>query len=138
MRNTYEQIQWTLAIELRGSLLVYFWIGVTSAFTSRHRIGVFLILILYSIYFGDLLGEIPFYVGLLLANLSLALQNNKQTSSTIWVRRISILNQHWPIILFIFALTIGSFPAEKPKLAPWSRFFIQVGNHIFHSQCTVT
>ena len=128
-----------MAIELRGSLLVYLWIVVTAAFTPYYRRAVFIGLICYSVYFGDLLGEIPFYVGTLLADLSLFLNSESYTSSPSWDLgpKMTMVKNYWSMTLFIFALAVGSFPAEHPELAAWSRFYMSVGYQIFHSRCNL-
>jgi hypothetical protein len=129
-------IQWTLAIELRGSLLVYFTLVITAAFTPFYRRAVVVILLAYSIYCGDLLGEIPFYTGTLLADLSITLSANKNAStapSAAWAK----WQKYWPIVLAIFALYISSYPSNNPQLAGWSRFLVQMGYALLHSECTL-
>ena len=118
--------------------MVYLWIIVTASFTPYYRRSVFIVLILYSLYFGDLLGEIPFYVGTLLADLSLVLNSESYKNSPTWEvgRQMNIVKNYWPITLAIFALAIGSFPAEHPGRASWSRFLMRVGARLFHPNCT--
>lgn len=131
-RNRYEMIQWTLAIELRGSFLVYLALVVTASFTPAHRIAAFSFLIAYSIYGGDLLAEIPFFTGTLLADLALVLQNDMTVSTTSMKNRFS---KYWPEILGFVALFIASYPTNSPELAAWSRFMIRIGEKVLHPDC---
>ena len=134
-RNRYEMIQWTLAIELRGSFLVYLALVVTASFTPAHRVAAFTFLIAYSIYAGDLLAEIPFFTGTLLADLALVLQNDKMVSTTSMKNRFS---KYWPEILGFVALLIASYPTNSPELAAWSRFMIRIGEKVLHPDCIVS
>lgn len=128
-------IQWTLAIELRGSLLVYFTLVITAAFTPLFRRAVFVVLLAYSVYCGDLLGESPFYIGALLADLSIVLSTNMSPIAPI-TRARARWQKYWPIALATFALYISSYPTNNPQLAGWSRSLIRLGHAVLHPQCT--
>jgi hypothetical protein len=127
-------IQWTLAIELRGSLLVYFTLVITAAFTAFFRRAVFGVLLAYSIYCGDLLGESPFYIGALLADLSIVLSSNKGPTAPVSQRRAR-WQKYWPIGLAILALYLSSYPTNNPQLAGWSRSLMSLGYAVLHPQC---
>jgi hypothetical protein len=126
-------IQWTLAIELRGSLLVYLILVITASFTPVHRCTIIAILLMYSVYLGDLMGEIPFYFGVLMAELSLFL--SQETISTLPPLFTGRVSKNWPIIMAVFALLLCSYPTNHAELAAWSRFMTRLGASIFHRRC---
>lgn len=119
-------IQWTLAIELRGSLLVYATLTIAAAFTPYHRSLVVFTLLAYSVWCGDLLGEVPFYTGALLADLSIMLPNES----------LSISKSRWPIGLAILALFLSSYPTDNAHLAQWSQVMARIGLAVFPDECT--
>lgn len=126
-------IQWTLAMELRGSMLVYLILVITASFTPVYRCTIVIILLMYSVYLGDLMGEIPFYFGVLMAELSLFLsQETVATSPPIFSGRYS---KNWPIMMAVFALLLSSYPTNHADLAAWSRFMTRLGARIFHPHC---
>jgi len=122
-----------MAIEVHGSMMVYLALIVTASFTSFYRRIVFLILISYAIYFGDLMGEIPFYTGTLLADLSLYL--NSQRNAEPHVARFLSIRNCWPMAVAFFGLFLASYPPNSPELAGWSMFMYQVGTHVLNSYC---
>ena len=128
-------IQWTLAIELRGSMLVYLILVVTASFTPYYRCLVFVVLLAYSIYLGDLLGEIPFYTGALLADLAIILQKDSVSTRPRLSGQYSWIKGYWPIALALLALYISSYPTNNAHLAGWSRFLTDLGTTIFHPKC---
>lgn len=112
--------------ELRGSMSVYLALGTTSAFTPAARRAVFIILTTYSLFYGDFLGDVPFYTGALLADLSLHLKSKtiSQPLSSLESGShglISIVKGYWAITMAIFALFLGSYPPDSPERAPWSQ-----------------
>ena len=109
-------------------------LSVTASFTSFGRRTVILILIAYAVYFGDLLGQIPFYTGTLLADLALSLES--EASSNEFRIPTPSVNRSWPIVLTIFALFLASYPPNSEEMAGWSQFLFQIGTHIFHPACT--
>ena len=123
-----------MAIEVHGSMMVYLALIVTASFTSFYRRIVFLILISYAIYFGDLMGEIPFYTGALLADLSLYLNSQRNSEPTHVARFLSVRNC-WPMAVVFFGLFLASYPPNSPELAGWSMTMYQVGTHILNSEC---
>src|SRR5579859_6592629 len=130
-------IQWTLAIELRGSLMCYLVLSVTASFTPYWRRTVFVILLSWSVYWGDLLAEIPFYTGALLADLSIILSEVRSIPvSTTTTPRFERLHKHWPMALGIFGLFICSYPSNNADMAGWSRAMIRIGNLILQPQCS--
>ena len=138
-RNTYEGIQWTLAIEYHGSMMLFLLLTITAPFSTYTRRLLFYVVIAYGIYNGDLLGEIPFFSGALLADLSLYLNSADASTAPAWGITHSfpkVVRNYWPMALFIFALGIGSYPAVAPENAAWSRFLTTVGDAIFHGNCS--
>jgi len=124
-----------MAIELRGSMLVYLALVVTSAFTPFYRCAVFVFLTANSLWCGDILGEVPFYTGVLLADMSLLL-NDEPLVSPRWVGpRLQRVQKYWPFILALFGLFLASYPPVDPDLSGWSRFLTRVGHRILHSDC---
>jgi len=115
-------------------MMMFLTLVATASFTNAGRRAVFLILICHAIWAGDLLGEIPFYTGTLLADLaiSLNLHHSSPTDATPLVsfRRI------WTSLVVVFALFIASYPPNSPEMAGWSRFLTwQIGVHIFPTEC---
>lgn len=127
-------IQWTLAIELRGSLMCYLVLIITASFTPYWRCAVFVVLLSWSVYWGDLLAEIPFYTGALLADMSILLSKANSSVSAAPSR----LRQFTPIAtsLGILGLMICSYPTNNAEMAGWSRFMTRLGERVLHSQCT--
>ena len=125
-----------MALSLHGPLMVYLAPSVTASFTSFGRRTVILILIAYAVYFGDLLGQIPFYTGTLLADLALSSSLESEASSNEFRTPTPSVNRSWPIVLTIFALFLASYPPNSEEMAGWSQFLFQIGTHIFHPACT--
>lgn len=121
-----------MAVSLHGPLALYLALVVTASFRPLCRRLVFLILIAYEVYWGDLLGKIPFYVGCLLADLALTLEDESVSTKD---RTSFTIKRCWPIFLAIFALFIGSFPPDSEGRAAWSRLLASIGTHIFHRYC---
>jgi hypothetical protein len=124
-------------------MLVYLTLLVTAAFTPFRRCLILFVLTAYFIYCDvDVLLNIPFFTGALLADLSLVLNSKAQTLPS-WniptpvtsFRLKSILLHHWPIILAFLALFIGSYPPDSPELAPWSQFLFEIAQFIFPATC---
>ena len=138
-RNTYEGIQWTMAVSIHGSMMVFLALATTASFTGMYRRGVFLTLISYSVYWGDLLGEIPFYTGALLADLAISLNSHHSPVEERTPPVTSRFRSVWPILLTIFALFIASYPPNSAEMAGWSTFMTwRVGIYIFHSHCILS
>lgn len=126
-------------------MVIYLTLFVTLNLTPFYRRSVFILLTLYSIYCDvDVLLNIPFYAGALLADLSLIVSNeNGSLSSAIPFlslgrRReliIAYLKSHWPIFLAFFGLFVGSFPPDSFELAAWSRFIFFLGSPFLRSDC---
>lgn len=134
VRNRYENIQWTLAIELRGSLMCYLVLIITANFTPYWRRAVLLFLMTWSIYWGDLLAEIPFYIGALFADMSIVISqqgNSVSTSST----RFNRWQKFWPLAIGILGLFICSYPPNWAELSGWSYFMMRLAARIFHRHC---
>jgi peptidoglycan/LPS O-acetylase OafA/YrhL len=131
-----------MAYEIRGSMLVYLFLLVTAGFTPRNRVGALFALLGYSIYNNtDVLAEVPFYTGALLADLSLVL-NEQTLALPSWNigppcgSLYRTLRNHWPIIMFVIGLYIGSYPPNSPDLSVWSQQLYNLGLIIFPSSCT--
>jgi hypothetical protein len=135
-RNYYELIQWTLAIEYHGSMMLFLLLTITAAFTTYTRRLIFYIVLAYGFYNGDLLGEIPFFSGALLADLSLYLNSADASTAQSWSHKFpKFIQDYWPIAMAIFGLTIGSYPAIAPENAWWSRRLTDIGEALFHPNC---
>ena len=94
----------------------------------------------YSIYCDvDVLLNVPFYAGALLADLSLVV-NDTNDGLPSWrsgsrTLVLSFLRQHWAIITAIVALFIGSYPPDSPEMAGWSNFMYRIGQMVFPPYC---
>jgi len=120
-------------------MMLFLLLTITAPFSTYTRRLLFYVVIAYGIYNGDLLGEIPFFSGALLADLSLYLNSADASTAPSWGITHSfpkIVRNYWPIALFIFALGIGSYPAVAPENSAWSRFLTTVGDSIFHRNCS--
>jgi hypothetical protein len=115
--------------------MCYLALIVTANFTPHWRRAVFLSLLTWSIYWGDLLAEIPFYIGALLADMSIVLSQKSNTVSTTASHR-ERLHKYWPVALGILGLFICSYPPNWAELAGWSRLMMRLGNRFFHPKCT--
>jgi len=127
-----------MAYEVRGSMLVYLVLGVTASFTPSRRFLCLLGIVAYSIYAdSDVLSELPFYTGAILADISLVLSDENITSlplfNTCNERRG---NSRWAIVLAFVALYIGSYPPNSYEQATWSQQLNDLGQVIFPSSCT--
>lgn len=135
-RNYYEGIQWTMAIEYHGSMVLFLLLTITAAFTTYTRRLVFYIVLALGIYNGDLLGEIPFFSGALLADLSLYLNSVDASTAPSWSHKFpKFVRDYWPIAMAIFGLFIGSYPAVGPENSRWSQLLTDVGVALFHPSC---
>jgi hypothetical protein len=130
-----------MAYEIRGSMIVYLVLLVTAGFTARNRVASLFGLLTYSIYNNtDVLAEVPFYTGALLADLSLVL-NEQTLSLPSWNigppcgSLYRTLRSHWPIIMFVVGLYIGSYPPNSPDLSVWSQQLYNLGLMIFPTSC---
>jgi hypothetical protein len=131
----FEYIQWTMAYEFRGSMMVYLTLLATSNFTPSWRVAAYIFLTGYSIWFGNILGDIPFYSGVLLADLSLVINSNSQTTTRTRGLFRGLRNS-WPMVLAFVALFISSYPPEGGvELAAWSRFLLRWGYIFLPSHC---
>jgi hypothetical protein len=97
--------------------MCYLVLIVTADFTPLWRRAVlFLILLTWSIYWGDLLAEIPFYIGALLAHMSIVLSQKSNTVLTA-ASHYERLQKYWAVALGILGLFIGSYPPNWAELA---------------------
>ena len=137
-RNWYEGVQWTLAYELRGSFVVYLALVVTVGFTPFTRVMSFFAIIAYSIYCDvDTLLNLPFFSGVLLADLSLVLAGTDSSSSSSYKGFSGRLGRclNWRVALGLVGLFIGSYPPDAPELSAWARFITRVGEPFLRSDC---
>ena len=140
----FEGIQWTMAHEIRGSMMVYLALVATSGLTSFYRTAVLFGLLFFSIYNDDdVLLNIPFFTGALLADLSLVLSNatapiihSSPRSIKLGGVRIQLHRIPWPLIIFGFAMFFGSYPPDSYEMAHWSQFLFNFGQIIFPYGCT--
>lgn len=127
-----------MAIELRGSMFIYLVLVVTSSFTPFWRNTIIVLLLANSIWDGDILGEIPFYTGALLADISLLLSSSESspTSTPQWNGPLSrFVKNYWAITLGLFGGFLASYPPNNPEMAAWSRFLRRIGPSILNSSC---
>jgi len=123
-----------MAYEIRGSMVLYLVLVVTASFTSHARVISLFLLTMYCVYWGDLLGDIPFYTGALLANLSIVLGTTSNNAS----RGIGIgkFRVKWPLLLAVFALFLGSYPPDSPDARGWSNVMLRFAEIFFPADCT--
>jgi len=117
--------------------MCYLVLIVTASFTPYWRAAILVILLCWSVYWGDLLAEIPFYTGALLADMSILQRSNANnsvvsTSSTSRLERL--IKDYWPMTLGILGLLVCSYPSNHAELAGWSRAMTRLGNTLF-PQC---
>jgi peptidoglycan/LPS O-acetylase OafA/YrhL len=126
-----------MAYELRSSFMIYFLIVVTSSFTTFNRNLLIWFLFAYCWYVDvDVLIDLPFLTGALLADLSLSLAaNNGRVPSVKINGPLRHVRNHWAMILFIFSLLVASYPPSDYEMRPWSLFMHQVGQKIFPRDC---
>jgi hypothetical protein len=126
-----------MSYEIRGSMLVFQALAVTATFSPICRRAVFILLTAFFVYCGDLLGEAPFFVGALLADMSLVIgKDNQPTSSKViglYPRAFRVAKNNWPIAIAMFALFLSSFPTDSPERAAWSLFLDQFAVNYFPS-----
>lgn len=127
-----------MAYEFRGSMMVYLTLIATSNFTPTWRVATYILLTVYACLFGNLLGDIPFYSGVLLADLSLVINSKSQTVARSAHTLFGFFKWNWAIAVAFVALFISSYPPEGGvDLAAWSRLLAGWGNMFFPSHCTV-
>lgn len=114
--------------------MCYLVLIVTASFTPYWRCAILVILLCWSVYWGDLLAEIPFYTGALLADMSILLSKANNSISTA-TSRYERINKYWPMALGIFGLLVCSYPTNHAELAAWSRGMTHLGNMVLHPQC---
>jgi hypothetical protein len=116
--------------------MCYLVLIVTASFTPYWRCAILIILLCWSVYWGDLLAEIPFYTGALLADMSILLSKaNNSIATGGATSRFHRINKYWPMSLGIFGLFLCSYPTNNAQLAGWSRAMILIGQMIFNPQC---
>ena len=129
-----------MAYEFRGSMVVYLTLVATSSFTPSWRRATIIFLTAYSICFGNLLGDVPFFSGMLLADLSIVItKRSNSQSGTIKSRSglPGVLKNGWAIILALVALFLCSYPPEGgQELASWSQFLEHCADLLFPTHCT--
>jgi hypothetical protein len=114
--------------------MCYLVLIITANFTPYWRRAVLLFLMTWSIYWGDLLAEIPFYIGALLADMSIVLSqqgNPVSTSSS----RFDRWQKSWPLAIGFLGLFICSYPPNWAELSTWSHFMMRLAARIFHQHC---
>lgn len=128
-----------MAYEVRGSMIVFLVLVITASFTPYMRTAVFLFLTAYSVYADtDVLANIPFFTGALLADLSLIADNTPVLP--VWNleccgRRVGGIKVHWPILVFLIGLFLGSYPPNSHEMRWWSEALFQIGESLFPSDC---
>jgi len=119
-------------------MVIYLVLVITSSFTPFWRNTTIVLLLANSIWDGDILGEIPFYTGALLADISLLLSSSESspTSSPRWNGLLpQFVRKYWAITLGLFGGFLASYPPDSPESAAWSRFLRRIGPSILNSSC---
>ena len=110
---------------------------VTVAFTPFYRVATLVFVTAFFAYCGDLLAEIPFFTGALLADMSLLIKDDTFPLLPLSLdTRSPTIRKYWPIAVGLFGLVIGSYPPNSPELSQWSIFLTKVGYTFFHPHCT--
>jgi hypothetical protein len=127
-----------MAYEVRGSMLVYLVLGVTASFTPTRRFLCLLGIVAYSIYAdSDALSDLPFYIGAILADISLVLSDKNITILPLFTCcKEPRGDSRWAIVFAFVALYIGSYPPNSYERATWSQQLYNLGQAIFPSTCT--
>jgi len=131
-----------MAYEVRGSMMVFLVLIVTASFTPRNRAVTFFFLIAYSMYADtDILLNIPFFTGALLADLSLIAENSPILP--IWNvemcgKRVANVKVRWPILLFIVGLFLGSYPPNSYEMRMWSTFLHRLKDSLLPADCKLS
>ena len=126
-----------MSYEVRGANLVFLVLFITLDFDPLYRRAAFVILSMYAMFCHDLLGEVPFYAGALLADMALVIKSN-ENSSILSSRKIGLLSRRfgsvrhlWPMSVALFALYISSCPHDSQELAGWSALLWRIAPRIF-------
>lgn len=120
-------------------MLTYLALIVTAAFTPFYRIAILVFVTAYCTYCGDLLAEVPFFTGALLADMSLLIKDDTfPLLPTSLAPRSPAIRKYWPVAVGLFGLIIGSYPPNSPELSSWSSYLARVGYTFFHYECTPT
>jgi hypothetical protein len=128
-----------MAYEVRGSMTVFLALIVTASFTSFYRITTIVFLLAYSVYTDtDVLANIPFFTGALLADISLVADNSPVLP--IWDvkccgRRVGGVKIPWPVFVFILGLYVGSYPPNSHEMRGWSEMLYRLGETVFPDAC---
>ena len=129
-----------MAYEVRGSMLVYLVLSVTAAFTPTRRFLCLLGIVAYSIYTDrDVLSDLPFYTGAILADISLVLSDQNIGSLPLFNACSGLArgdNSRWAVVFALVALYIGSYPPNSYEEAAWSQQLNDLGRVIFPRHCT--
>jgi hypothetical protein len=130
-----------MSVELRGSMLIYTTLSSTSHFSTIWRRFVFLSSAVFFYYIGALPNELPFFIGVIIADFSIDLQTHRHQDAmfpTAHLLRLSNIRRYfrhgWPIVLTIFALFVGSYPVLHVERTRWSSILSAVAVVIFPSE----
>jgi hypothetical protein len=128
-----------MAYEVRGSMMVYLFLGITAAFTPTRRFLCLSGIVAYSMYTDkDVLSDLPFYTGAMLADLSLVLNDQTFTSLPLFNACNGLSptgNSRWAIVFAFVALYLGSYPPNSYEYATWSQQLNDLGRIIFSRNC---
>jgi hypothetical protein len=130
-----------MAYEVRGSMIVFLVLVVTASFTPRNRVFSFFFLIAYSMYSdSDVLINIPFFVGALLADLALICDNTPilpYWNLDCCGRKVAGFQVHWPIMIFLLGLFFGGYPPNHYHERSWSVFLHDLKETLLPEECTL-
>ena len=126
-----------MSLEWRGVMLVYVTLIMTLRFTIVARKLVFGIVAVF-LYYLHAFDELPFFLGALLADHSIDLQQHNYDMPEKWTRYIPRLFQnYWPTATIMLGLFVGSYPSFSPEYAGWSRFLAALAWRILPEAGTV-
>jgi hypothetical protein len=112
--------------EMRGSLLVYFTLFVTSGFTRSWRRTILALAFVLSIYWDDLLCGGHFYAGVLLADLSISMPP-PTLSPVAPPRALRFVKLYYPFLLGAVGLGLASCRLPEPgSSVGWSRTVLHI------------
>jgi hypothetical protein len=116
--------------EMRGSMLVYFTLFVTSGFTRSWRRTILVLAFGLSIYSDDFLCGAHFYAGVLLAELSISMPA-PALSPFPAPRTFRLVKLYYPFLLGAVGLYLASCTFSGAGSVAWSRTLLHLGSHVF-------
>jgi len=119
--NWYELNQWTLCWEMRGSMLLFIILVMSSHCTPFWRRIFLLGSACYAFRIGEFMSPFCFISGALLADLSLRLPPAEPNTPGFHLR--GPISSHWPLLEAFLGLLMASVPPDNPTYKFHSRIF---------------